>query len=174
MSDEQAAHVRRFVEAGGQLCVTGPLATHDEWMFPREKPSLANLPAERTTRVESNGSIAKAVDRALDQEPSLRFSTRDSPPGSGAIEDGLLGVCAELTERGDQRFVHLVNYRDADPAKDITVRVRIPIGRRVKEVILANPGRAQDLKVAHAREGGFVTFVVPRLDIYEVAVVSMQ
>ena len=174
MSDERAAHVRRFVEAGGRLCVTGPLATHDEWMFPREKPALADLSAERVIRVDASGSVAKAVDRVLDQKPSLGLSTKASPPGSGATEDSLLGICVELTERGNQRFVHLVNYRDADPAKDIAVRLRVPDGCEVKDVALATPGREQDLKVAHACEGGFVTFVVPRLDIYEVAVVSMQ
>jgi len=174
MSDEQAVHVRRFVEAGGRLCVTGPLATHDEWMFPRENPSLADLPAERVIRVQKSASVAQAVDRALDQKPSLDISTKPSPPASGPIKDELLGVCAELTERENQRFVHLVNYRDADPAKDITVRLRIPDGRRVKDVVLASPGRGQDLKVAHAREGDFTTFVVPRLGIYEVAVVSMR
>ena len=54
------------------------------------------------------------------------------------------------------------------------MRLRIPEGRRVKEVVLASPGREQDLKVPYAREGDFVTFVVPRLDVYEVAVVAMR
>jgi hypothetical protein len=90
------------------------------------------------------------------------------------MKDKLLGLCAELTERGNQRFVHLVNYRKDDPVKDIAVRLRIPDGRRVKEVVLASPGRGQDLKIQHAREGGFVKFVVPQVGIYEIAVVSMQ
>ena len=34
--------------------------------------------------------------------------------------------------------------------------------------------KKQDLKVPHTQEGGFVTFVVPRVGIYEVAVVSVQ
>jgi len=172
--DEQAAHVRRFVEAGGRLCVAGPLATHDEWMFPREKLALGDLPAKRVVRVEESQNMAHAVDRALDQKPSLRLSTKTSPPGSEATDESLLGVCVELSERGDQRFVHLVNYRDTEPVKDILVRLRIPDGCRVKEVVLATPGREQDLKVTHACERGFVTFVVPSLDVYEVAVVSMQ
>ena len=117
MSDEQIANVRRFVDAGGRLCVTGPLATHDEWMFPREKSPLADLPADQVVRVEPEGSMAKAVVRALGGKPSLEISTKKSPPASGAKADALLGLCAELTERGDQRFVHLVNYRDAAPVE---------------------------------------------------------
>jgi hypothetical protein len=174
MSDEQSTHVRQFVEAGGRLCVTGPLATHDEWMFPREKPLLTDLPDERVTRVEADGSMAQAVDRALDGKPSMAIRTRENPPGGEGSGDTLLGICAELTERGDQRFVHLVNYRDADPVKDIAVRLRIPDRRQVKEVLLASPGRGHDLKAAFARGEDYVQFVVPRLDIYEVAVVSMQ
>ena len=174
MSDKQTAQVRRFAQASGRLCVTGPMATHDEWMFPREKPPLVDLPADRVVRVETGASMAQAVEGALDQKPLLGIAIKGSRPESGATEDRLLGVCAELTERGDQRFLHLVNYRDADPVSDVAVRLRIPEGRRVKEVVLASPGREQDLKVPYAREGDFVTFVVPRLDVYEVAVVAMR
>jgi hypothetical protein len=174
MSDEQTAQVRQFVEAGGWLCVTGPMATHDEWMFPREKPSLADLPAERVVRVKAGGSMVQAVHRALDQKPSLGIAIQGCRPGSEATRDKLFGVCAELTERGNQRFLHLVNYRDADPVRNVAVRLRIPDGRRVKDVVLASPGRGQDLKVPYARDNGFVAFVVPQVDVYEVAVVSMQ
>jgi hypothetical protein len=174
MSDEQIAHVQRFVEAGGRLCVAGPLATHDEWMFPREKPALADLPLERVVRAETSGNMAQAIDLALAQKPSLAISIEGSPSTGEVVDDKLLGVCAELTQRGDQRFVHLVNYRDADPVKDIAVRLRVPDDRRVKEVVLASPERQGDLKVAHARDTGFVTFLVPQLDIYEVAVVSIE
>jgi hypothetical protein len=143
-------------------------------MFPHQTPPLADLSARRILRVKTGENMAQAVDRALDQKPSLGIWIEGSPPGSGAIQEKLLGVCAELTERKDQRFVHLVNYREADCVKDIAVRLRVPDGRRVTEVVLANPGRAQDLKVPYAHEGDFVTFVVPRLEIYEVAVVSTQ
>ena len=36
-----------IVDAGGKLCVIGPLATHDKWMQPRSKPALDDLLAER-------------------------------------------------------------------------------------------------------------------------------
>lgn len=174
MSEEQAAHVRRFVDAGGRICVVGPLATHDEWMFPREKPLLTDLPSERVVRVETGENVAQAVDRVLEQQPSLRISIQGSKPEAPANEQKLLGVCAELTERSDQQFVHLVNYRGDDHVNEIAVQLRIPDDRRVKEVILASPGRERDLPVTHASEGGFVTFAVPRLDVYEVAVISIE
>ena len=174
MSDAQIGHVKRFVDGGGRLSVTGPLATHDAWMFPRKKSALADLPAERVLRVETGDDMALAVNRALEQKPALSFSTKTGSPNGGVKEDALLGVCAELTERGGQRFVHLVNYREADPVKDIVVRLRVPDERRVKEVVLASPGRGRDLEVPFSQDGGFVTFEVPQVDVYEVGVVSVQ
>ncbi|MBN2294900.1 MAG: hypothetical protein JXM70_20905, partial [Pirellulales bacterium] len=44
MSDEHVDAIRRYVHRGGTVCVQGPLATHNEWMMPREKPVLADLP----------------------------------------------------------------------------------------------------------------------------------
>ena len=173
MSDGQIADLRRFVDAGGRLCVTGPLATHDEWMFAREESPLADLPGDRVVRVEPGQSMAKAVAGALGGKPSLGISIEKSREVGAAKADALLGLCAELTERGGQQFVHLVNYRDAAAFENIAVRLRVPKGGRVKGVSLASPGREADLKVSHTREGDFVRFVVPRVEVYEVAVVSM-
>jgi hypothetical protein len=58
--------------------------------------------------------------------------------------------------------------------KGVAVRLRIPDGRRVKKLVLASPERGQDLEVPYDLDGGFVTFVVPQVGVYEVAVVSMQ
>ncbi|MHB8899363.1 MAG: hypothetical protein ACYC6Y_11500 [Thermoguttaceae bacterium] len=174
MSDADAAQIRRFVEAGGRLCVSGPLATHDEWMVPRTRPALADLPADRVVGVEKGASVAQAVELVLDHEPSVAITPVASGPNTGAAEEGLLGVCAELTERPNRRLLHLVNYRQEDTVGALAVRIRIPDGCRVKQVTLASPGREKDLEVAHVSEGGYVTFVVPRLDIYEVAMVGLQ
>ena len=100
------------------------------------------------------------------REALLRISSEESPAA-------LLGLCAELTERGNRRFVHLVSYREGAPFEDIAVRLRVPEGETVKGVSLASPGREEDLKISFVQEGGFVKFVVPRVVVYEVAVVSM-
>ncbi len=174
MSNEHVASVRRFVEAGGRLCVVGPLATHDQWMFPRDKSPLTGLPAQYVIRIKVGENIAQAVDLALEQKPSLRISPEESPSGSETIDNRLLGLCAELTERGNRRLVHLVNYRGTEPMKNVVVRLRLPGGCRAKGVTLASPGRASDLKVIYVQEGCFVTFTVPHIDVYEVAIVSQD
>jgi hypothetical protein len=142
-------------------------------MFPREQPLLADLPSQRVTLVGQDENIASAVERTLGRRRSLELSAQATPE-SDPGEDELLGLCAELTQRGRQRFVHLVNYRQAEPVRNVSVRLRIPRGSRVKELVLASPERQRDLPLPYEQEGGFVTFVAPQVSVYEVAVVSMS
>ncbi|MBN2296892.1 MAG: hypothetical protein JXM70_30985 [Pirellulales bacterium] len=186
MSNEQIANVRRYVESGGRLCVTGPLATHNEWMFPREKPALDDLPANRVIRFESPGYLLDAVGRALDRQPSLRFRAKAKPqetvakvvPGgplySDRNQEPSLGLCVELTRCDNRQLVHLVNYRNNDPVTELAVDARIPEGRKVKSVMLAGPNHKQDIELPYIQKDGYVKYVVPRVGIYEVAIVSME
>lgn len=81
------------------------------------------------------------------------------------------GVCAEVTRQGDLWLVHLVNYR-AEPAKD--VRVELNLGpARPTGVRLAGPGRDTETALAFT-DGGAVSFTVPQLDVYEVAIVNLK
>jgi hypothetical protein len=51
LSDGQIDQIRAYVQAGGRLCLIGPLATHDEWMKPRKEPVLKELPDSRVVRI---------------------------------------------------------------------------------------------------------------------------
>jgi len=83
------------------------------------------------------------------------------------------GLCAELTEKSDKRMVHLVNYRD-EPAKQVLVRVRLPEGRKAKSVVLASPEHEAEVKLPFEQQEGLVGFTVPRVGVYEIAVVGME
>ncbi|MFZ2641707.1 MAG: hypothetical protein WA117_11970, partial [Verrucomicrobiia bacterium] len=83
-------------------------------------------------------------------------------------------LCAELTEQPSRRMVHLVNYQMDRPQKDIAVRVALPKGRTAKSVTLASPEHAADITVSFKQESGFVTFTVPTVGVYEIAVVAME
>ena len=85
-----------------------------------------------------------------------------------------LGLCAELTEQTDRRLVHLVNYRSDGSIEHVEVRLRVPPRRRVKSVKLASPERESDLDVPFEAEVGTISFTVPKVGIYEIAIVSMQ
>ena len=76
MSDAHVAAVRRFVERGGRLCVLGPLATHDEWMFPRKEPALTDLPEDRVFHFETPRGIETALNAALDGKPLLKIKAK--------------------------------------------------------------------------------------------------
>ncbi len=85
-----------------------------------------------------------------------------------------LGLCAELTEQADRRLVHLVNYCSDGPIEQVEVRVRVLPGRRVESVKLASPERESQVDVTFKQEAGTVSFTVPKVGIYEIAIVSMH
>jgi hypothetical protein len=161
LSDGQVEQIRRYVKSGGRLCVIGPVATHDQWLLPREKPALDDLPAAGVVRIGENDDILGAVRQAWANELSLLVQ----------VESGL---CSELTEQPGKRLVHLVNYRDDKPVKDFSINLRVPADRRVKAVNLAGPEREDDLELTFQEQGGAVTFRVPEVRTYEIAVVTME
>ncbi|NUQ62213.1 MAG: family 10 glycosylhydrolase [Pirellulales bacterium] len=160
MSDEQAGQVRRYVEKGGRLCVAGPLATHDPWMAPRNVPALDDLPQDRVVRIESGEDSVAAISRACE----TLSVTVQAPPG----------LCAEYTAQPDRRLVHLVNYRADGPVKDVAVELQIPSGRKVRSISLASPERGEDLAVKARIDAGKVSFTVPAVSMYEIAVVELE
>ena len=166
MGDRQIEQVRRFVASGGRLCVIGPLATHDEWMIPRPKPAIEDLPSAAVVRVDEKGDWLDAIHRACGGMPSLSVS------GAGGTKVPA-GLCVELTEQPGRRLVHLVNYRSDSPARDIAVAVRLPRGARAKGVRLASPEHEADIVLPfHVEESGVVQFNVPTVGVYEIAVID--
>jgi len=172
LADAQVQRLRRYVAAGGRLCVIGPLATHDQWMQPRPRPALEDLPADRVVRVPADGDWLEGIRRACGGRFSLRLASR-AAGGTGLSDDALAGLCVELTEQTDRRLVHLVNYRADTPLEDIAVRLALPRGRAVRSVRLASPERAADMPVAFVAQPDAVTFTVPAVGVYEIAVVDL-
>ncbi|MCU0914306.1 MAG: hypothetical protein MUC88_07080 [Planctomycetes bacterium] len=162
LSDTQLEQIRRYVDTGGRLCIVGPVATHDQWLRPRAKPGLGDLPPDRVVRVPAQGDGVEALGKACPGGPSLAVST---------APDSLGGLCCELTEQAGRRLVHLVNYRDSDPVEKVAVRVRLPAGRKATSVTLVGPGQ-EDRVLEYTTEEGTVTFTVPRIEVYEIAAVT--
>jgi len=176
LSDRQIEQIRQYIQSGGRVCVIGPVATHDEWMLPREKPSLDDLPAGSVVRIGENDDVLGAVSRACANEFSLSLQAEP-------------GLCSELTEQPGRRLVHLVNYRASavpkgtpcggclaadNPIKNITISLRLPAERHVKAVTLAGPERKHDIELNFKEQAGVVTFAVPEVSIYEIAVVTIK
>jgi hypothetical protein len=159
LSDEQIEQIRQYIKSGGRICIIGPTATHDEWMLPREKPALDDIPAANVVRIGQNDDIPGAVSRACANELSLSLQAEP-------------GLCSELTEQPGRRLVHLVNYRADEPVKNITISLRLPAKRHVKTVTLAGPEREHDIILTFKEQDGIVTFTVPQVSIYEIAIVE--
>ncbi len=166
LSDEHIGHIKHYVATGGRLCVLGPLATHDEWLRPRETPALDDLPGPGIVRVPAIGDLPAAVKEACGHNLSLQIGSRQADPS-------MLGLCAELTEQPTRRLVHLVNYRPAAPFTEVSVQLRVPAGRQATAVRLAGPRRERDMTLAFTQTGDSVTFDIPAVDLYEIAVVDM-
>jgi hypothetical protein len=164
MGDRELEQVRKYVATGGRLCVVGPLATHDEWMRPRPKPALDDLPQHAVARVEETGDPLSGIQQACEDQFSLSVTA--------AKPDALAGLCTELTEQPNRRLVHLVNYRTDSPARNIAITVRHGLGPQVKAVRLVSPERANDRPVSFAEAPGLVRFTVPEIGTYEIAVIE--
>jgi hypothetical protein len=161
LSDRQIEQIKQYVNSGRQVCIVGQAGTYDEWLIPRERPALDDLPAACVVRIGQDDDVVDAVRRACDNRLSVSIQAQ-------------AGICSELTEQPGRRFVHLVNYRVDDPVTDVSVRLLLPAGRRVKSVTLVSPERQGDLEVSFQEQEGSVIFCVPQVGVYEIAVVTMQ
>jgi hypothetical protein len=162
VSDQHIKQIEQYVKSGGRVFVIGPLATHDEWMFPRTKPPAANLSDSQVVRIDENDDTMAAIRRVCDNK--LTLSIPACP-----------GLCCELTEQAGSgtRLVHLVNYRP-DSIKDVTVTVRLPIGRNAKTVTLASPQRQNDIPLPFEAQDDSIKFTVPEVSVYEIATVILK
>lgn len=160
MSDRDAAAIRKYVEAGGKACIIGPAATHDEWMRPRSRAALEDLPPAQLVRVDEKADLLEAMLRTC-EGATLRMP--------GAPE----GLCAELTDQPGRRLVHIVNYR-GEPLSEVAVELRLPLACKAVRVRLAGPDHSEDAELPFQAEEGAVKFRVPKLDVYEIAVVEVK
>jgi hypothetical protein len=184
LSDHQVETIRHYVAAGGRLCAIGPVATHDQWMQPRRKPALDDLPAAALVRAGQNDDWLAAIRRACGGEMSLSIQTSLEPAAGAARSDinpaasgspetpPSDGLCAELTQLPDRRLVHLVNYRSDAAASQVQVSVRLPAKRLAKRVTLAGPDHSTDFSLEASQEGEVVRFTVPEVKVYEIAVIE--
>jgi len=178
LSDQQVQQVRRFVATGGRVCAIGPLATHDQWMLPRDKPALDDLPDAAVVRAGEKDDWLAAIDRACGERS---LTVRAAIPkndveaeSASAMSEAPPGLCAELTEQNARRLVHLVNYRSDGPIREVAVTVRVPPGRLVRAVTLASPDRDADITVPFAEQAEGVRFTVPEVRIYEIAAIDLK
>ena len=77
----------------------------------------------------------------------------------------------ELTRQADRQLVHLVNYRVDRPFTEVNVQVRAP-AKTVTSVRIAAPEATADQPVPFTQQAGSVSFRVPRVNVYAIAIVE--
>jgi hypothetical protein len=157
LSETQISAITAYVENGGRLGIVGPLATQDEWMRPRSAPAFASLPAARVVFCQTSAEIFDAVRQTWPDRLTL---TIDSP----------VGLCCEVTDLPGRRLVHLVNYRQDEPVPNVRVQMRVP--GAVRGVTLTGPGEATEIALPFEQVDDMVSFTVPEVAIYRIAVAS--
>lgn len=161
LSDQQIEQIKGYVQAGGRVCVIGQVATHDKWMMPRESSPLDELPGPSVVYADEEDDPLDAIKRACGGALSLSV---DAP----------IGLCCELTEQPGRRLVHFINYRSDGPIKDVAVRLRLPAGRHAGTVTLASPERGKDVALTFEADDDGVTFTVPEVGVYEIALIAIE
>ncbi len=161
LGDPQVESIRKFVANGGKLCVLGPVATHDQWLRPRSRPALEGLPVEAVFSIANAQEVIPAIRSACGGKLVLEFG-----------ENTPMGLCAELTEQSGRRLVHFVNYRSNEPVVGCEVDVALPPGEKPKQVMLFSPERLAAVPLEFSYEGNRVHFSVPKINVYEVAVID--
>ncbi len=161
LSDSQLQRLGDYVASGGCLCIIGPVATHDQWLRPRSKPVLKDLPPAKAMRVPETGNCVAAVQQACGGHPSLSV---DAPPG----------LCGELTQQVGRRLLHLVNYRAHSPVTNATITVRLPPQTQGQVVRLIGPEHAESTELVFEQRSDCISFQVPRVNVYEIAVVEFS
>ncbi len=167
LSDEQVSRVRDYVRGGGHLCIIGAAATHDQWMKPRTTNPLADLgrrrplTADQVLRAEESDDWIEAIRRACGSRLTVSI---DAEPG----------VCMEVIAQRNRRLIHLVNYRSDEAANNVAVRLSVPPGTRVRNVVLTSPERPADMEIKFTSQADTAIFTVPAVRVYEIAVVNLD
>jgi hypothetical protein len=104
---------------------------------------------------------------------AVRWAAREE---FSASVEAPLWVTMELAEQKSTqtRLLHLVNFRIEEPVRDIAVKVRLPGGMRLREAVLESPdGQPRQVLQTSVREG-VVSFVVPKLNIYNLILLRTE
>jgi hypothetical protein len=72
-------------------------------------------------------------------------------------------------------LLHLVNYNPPRPQSNLRARVRPPAGFAVKQAKLASPdGNVEQTLAVSAAAGGSATFTIPKLNVYDLVLLSLE
>jgi hypothetical protein len=189
ISDELLQAVRKYVMAGGALVITGQTGQFTERNILREHPGLADLfPEPLADRVQhampGKGRavyiphIVIPADFHPDMQPDNRAELLEAvrwaagDPLQVEIKAPETVTMNLYAQPSGHRILHLVNYDEANPARDIEVTLQLPEGKSGATVTLLSPDAESGTPLATERVGGVVRFTVPQLKLYSMIVIG--
>jgi Beta-galactosidase len=126
---------------------------------------------------QMNYSVRNAAWKLPKNYQQLAAAVRWAAGGELSAEvDAPLWVTAELAEQpaSRTRLLHLVNFKYQEPVKSIPVRLRIPTGMRVREVILKSPGEGSVERLEFSAAAGIASLRIPQLNDYALILFRMD
>lgn len=160
MSDEQADLLRRFSEEGGRLIASSEAGSYDEWCKKRSENALA--PTVRVGNLAGEKGAGEMLAALTAQDSGLARLETNAPPE----------VAIELRGTGDSLALFLVNFA-GKPAKDLTLALRLPEGKKVGGVTWTSPD-AEGRSLDYSLEDGLLKITVPELSITGMVLASYE
>ena len=194
MSDQQAQAVARFVERGGSLVASSDTSLYDDDYRIRNDHALAEVFGVHHGQ-EADGIVknrfGQGLSAYLPRGPEDEFWKRGLPAALGVIEEAMAYALRDdwqvridappttvtnITETSGTgtTLLHLVNFETPRRREGISVKLRRPEGRSLSSATLLSPD-FEGAMVLEARQGAkTVSFTVPRLEVYTLAVIDWK
>ena len=165
------------------------------WRGAREPEDILKVATIRRQAGQGRVVYIPEVKPAIPKPPGARMTSQywKLPLNSKELIDGVRWaaggrlsleltapptVVAELVEQKPtgEMIVHLLNYDVArtSSVRNIGVDLRLPQGKKTTKVSLISPDEAGALSLPFAAKNGRVSFSVPRLKTYSLAIVQLQ
>jgi hypothetical protein len=189
VSDELVDVVRRYVQQGGGLVMTGQAAEFDEQNHRRKQPGLADLfpepLADKVLHAKPGKGRAIYIPRVVipekfqmwmlpENRAELLEAVRWATNGPLQVEVKAPETVAMslFAQPGGRHLLHLVNYDQDHPVRDIDVTVQLPSENRIASIRMVSPASDETRTLAVAQTGRAVHFTVPRLEVYGLLVIE--
>jgi hypothetical protein len=184
LSDQQIAHLSSYVGNGGKLLAWGPAGV----LKPSAIPGDSAQPRAISARSGPVGVPGATPIQAEDARAAADAIVAELGQAGAADITAPFTVRATLYRQPNRLVLHLVNY-DREPGarednrggppderpqavENIAVSLPLPQGIAPTAVTLLAPDRDQPLKLDFQVNQGRITFTVPRLLVYGIAVID--
>lgn len=188
------ARLLDYIRRGGTVLFTENPGTHDELGQLRKTPALQRFFKQDLLRRELPEYAARIghgrlLYRPVDPAASYGASFRE--PNAGAALETLVDklrarivravncptaveIVPTIAKANNRRrlVLHLINNEATGVFRNLRLSMQVPPALRIKQVRLESPDRRQSLRLPAKTENGLVSFTVPELAFYAMAILE--